>query len=94
MKLSLNTFFALAGGNAQTMGLTKPYDSSLIVYSGHNGLMDYPWKIFGEVKAKKAKKVAILACQSKYFFKPSFASTNIKPLILTKSNMAPEGYLL
>lgn len=95
LKLSLNVFFGLSGGNSKTVGFeNQEYDPSLIVFSGHNGLMDYPWKIFGGVPVKKAKKVAILACQSKLFFKPSFLSSDIKPVIVTKSNMAPEGYIL
>lgn len=89
LKLSLNSFFELAGGSAK--GKDEP---SLVIFSGHNGLMDYPWKIFGGVKVVKAKKVAILACQSKTYFKPSFSGTGVTPVIVTKTNMAPEGYIL
>lgn len=94
MKASLENFFDLATGKLKTSGLKEKYDSALVVFSGHNGLMDYPWKMLPEVSVKSAKKVAILACQSKSFFRIPFSTTDVSALVVTRSNMAPEGYLL
>ncbi|MCX8586765.1 hypothetical protein J3U16_10435 [Gilliamella sp. B3023] len=78
--------------------------ANLVVYIGHNGLMEWSWsKFFGyetswasnskeEKEKQKSRYAAVFACKSqKYFSKPLLA-TGISPLILTMQYMAPEAY--
>ncbi|MBN1500119.1 MAG: hypothetical protein JW982_08190 [Spirochaetes bacterium] len=68
-------------------------ESDLIIYSGHNGLMDFTPEtrfIFDNEK----RKAVILACYSKNYFMPYLKNTKIEPMVWTNGLLAPEGYLL
>lgn len=68
--------------------------ADLLVYVGHDGLMDFsPEKKFqGETSAKR--EVMVLACASKQYFGPGLRPTGAEPLLLTTNLMAPEAYTL
>lgn len=72
-----------AGGNA-----------GLVVYVGHNGLMDFSlW--FPPSRADDGKRdAAIFACRSKEYFLPILQKAGAFPLVWTTGNMAPEAYTL
>lgn len=62
-------------------------DADLIVYAGHNGLMDF------DVTApaiKSAKPSMVFACLSKQYFLDILG----QPLLLTTGRMAPESYAI
>ena len=71
--------------------------SPLVVYIGHNGLMDYPLADFTPVKGDGKRfpaDFAIFACQSRTFFSEIMRESGSYPLIWTRGNMAPEAYSL
>lgn len=72
----------------------------LIVYIGHNALMDY-----GGLKNKTmstprtadmnpVNDAIVLACKSEPYFRPRLEKTGATPLVLTTGLMAPEAYSL
>lgn len=73
----------VAGGGAQ-----------LVVYMGHNGLMDFsPGRIPAAADGKK-REVAVFACKSRQYFADPIKGTGAVPLMWTTHYMAPEGYVL
>lgn len=100
MKQMMGDYFAAASGalledvivddlKLQTLG-----SSNLVVFVGHNGLMDFEFerKI---VKADDDKREAImLACASRNYFSKHLKQTGATPLLWTTNLMAPEGYIL
>ncbi len=68
--------------------------AGLICYIGHNGLMDFSLDQYPEGKNKQAKKVIILSCKSKYYFKEALQKAKAYPLLWTRGLMAPEAYTL
>ncbi|MBV6354230.1 hypothetical protein, partial [Leptospira interrogans] len=65
--------------------------ADIIVWSGHNRLMD---RISPKLQSQSAKTVAVLACESEKYFDSVLRSIGAKPIVLTKTFMAPEAYLL
>lgn len=68
--------------------------ADLIVYIGHNGLMDFELNTVPSQANVKKRAVAIFACQSKKYFSAMLKKTGAEPLIWTQGNMAPEAYTL
>lgn len=70
-------------------------ESNMIVYVGHNGLMDFDLEQYPQPSADyKPKDAVILACASKHYFKEILAGLEIFPLIWTEGLCAPEAYVL
>jgi hypothetical protein len=68
------------------------YDSQkLIVYIGHNGLMDF--SIEQNFNFSERKQSIALACFSKKYFK-KFIKENTEPILFTNGLLAPEAYIL
>ena len=69
-------------------------DAQLVVFVGHNGLMDFSLRKV-PARADNAKRdVAIFACQSRAYFLDIIKAVGARPLLLTTGNMAPEAYVL
>ena len=68
--------------------------SNLIVYIGHNGLMDFKLNNYPAKSNNELREVIILACFSKRYFKGPISKTGAKPLIWTTGLMAPEAYII
>lgn len=71
--------------------------SELIVYVGHNGLMDFPLSSLPPARSvpdRTASQAAIFACRSKSYFEEPLQKSGSYPLIWTRGNMAPEAYSL
>lgn len=86
MELMLENGKVMAGGNAR-----------LVVYVGHNGLMDFPLESLPPVESAKLRAhpgAAIFACQSKDYFTDALKKSGAHPLVWTRGNMAPEAYTL
>ncbi len=79
----------------ESAGLTGTLKSDLVVFNGHNGLMDYPDldPIYYK-PSTKSKEVAVIGCVSYEYFKPYFLKAQVYPLLTTRGLMAPEGYVL
>ncbi|RFC54601.1 hypothetical protein [Brumimicrobium aurantiacum] len=67
--------------------------SDLLVYIGHNGLMDFNVQP-KFTKTTTQKDVIILGCYSKSYFKTHVRNANANPLLWTTHLMAPEAYIL
>jgi hypothetical protein len=71
------------------------YSAGLLVYIGHNGLMDFPLAALatpaGNPEAAP-RQAAVFACLSKQFFEPLLRHAGAEPYILTTGLMCPEAY--
>jgi hypothetical protein len=83
MELQVGDDNLLFGGNAD-----------LLVYIGHDGLMEFKIDRSFYAKDSKKREAIMLACVSKYYFSPYLKQTNAEPLIWTTGLMAPEAYIL
>lgn len=66
----------------------------LTAYIGHNGLMDFSIVPNLEKNTNTTRDTIILACYSQSYFYPWIAQMDVKPILWTKSLMAPEAYSL
>jgi hypothetical protein len=66
----------------------------LVVYAGHNGLMEFtlPWTPLPKHAA--SCDAMVLACFSKAYFAPRLKRLKARALLLTTGRMAPEAYTL
>ena len=69
-------------------------DSDLVVYVGHDGLMDFALPLDFSARPKSRRAAIILACASKSFFSDSLRASGAQPLLWTTGLMAPEAYTL
>jgi len=70
-------------------------DPALVVYVGHNGLMDFGLSVYPLPGSKNhPADVMILACDSKYFFCEILNHYPVYPLLWTTALCAPEAYIL
>ena len=76
----------------KTLGLAG--HANLIVYIGHDGLMDFSLDESFRNTDKRKRDVAILACYSKRFFSPHLRSANVNPILWTTHLMCPEAYTI
>ena len=78
--------------------INKPDGSGLVVFVGHNGLMDTfvpaPLPLSGQPKYGKNKDAMILACFSDRYFTPTLNNLGARPALMTQGLMAPEAYSL
>ena len=70
-----------AGGNA-----------GLIVYIGHNGLMDFSLSDLPVGEAGAGRPVAVFACMSEQYFTESLRKAGATPVMMTTNFMCPEAY--
>lgn len=105
IKRALTDFFRTASGidvhagepKACTVGgviWCPPDDSDLVVYVGHDGLMDFPLPLEFPNHTGVNRWAIMLACASKSFFKDLLRKTGAQPLLWTTGLMAPEAYTL
>ncbi|MGB0432534.1 MAG: hypothetical protein ACPGLV_18805, partial [Bacteroidia bacterium] len=66
-------------------------NSDLVIYCGHDGLMDFNVNVDYKENTKKVDCM-ILACYSKEYFKNDIKSAGANPLLWTTHLMAPEAY--
>ena len=73
----------------------EPGGADMIVYVGHNGLMDFPTpKVSPAANKMKKPRAIILACKSREYFAPLLKKSAARPLLMTTGFMAPEAYTL
>ncbi len=68
--------------------------ADLIVYVGHDGLMDFNLEKYPAGKKSSGKEAIVLACMSKSFFSEGIKASGAKGILLTTGLMAPEAYTL
>lgn len=78
-----NDFVVPAGGGAD-----------LLVYVGHNGLMDFAVDRLPTACDAKKRDVAVFACASKQYFTSLVKGVGAHPLVMTTNLMSPEAYSL
>jgi hypothetical protein len=71
-----------------------PGGADLVVYVGHEGLMDFTLPQLPRKKDGRARAAIVLACISKSYFAEPLRVTGATPLLWTTSLMAPEAYTL
>jgi hypothetical protein len=72
-----------------------PDKTDLVVYVGHEGLMDFSLPALPHRKNEQREREAIvLACISKSYFAEPLRAAGATPLLWTTSLMAPEAYTL
>ncbi|HPC94575.1 MAG TPA: hypothetical protein PLU87_06520 [Sedimentisphaerales bacterium] len=77
---------------ADSLGLHGAAD--LVVYVGHNGLMDFIVAQPQREPDAGTRQAIILACKSKPYFGPRLAELQCRSVLLTTGFMAPEAYTL
>ena len=68
--------------------------AELVVYMGHDVLMDIKIPPAPKPQDKRRRQTIILACASKQYFTKVLAPTGAAPLLWTTNLMAPEAYIL
>ena len=66
----------------------------LVVYVGHDGLMDFTLEKNFQGEAAGVREAIVLACASKSYFGPTLRATRARPILWTTGLMAPEAYTL
>lgn len=68
--------------------------ADLIVFVGHNGLMDFDLPSYPTQKDSKRRGAIILCCASKSYFSAPLRRAGADPILWTNGLMAPEAYVL
>ena len=85
---------AAAGGVIAGAVFQVPPVADLVVYVGHDGLMDFPLTVDFAGHSDANRPAIILACASKSFFRDLLRASGASPLLWTTGLMAPEAYTL
>ena len=99
MRDCLNDFFAsLAGGKKGEVNVGESVagiygNADLLLFNGHNGLMDFAEFPISENVDGRQRDAAVIACASKPYFNPRFLRLKAYPLLMTTNLMAPEAYV-
>lgn len=100
MRETIDDFFGAASGKQieniyiederfQILG-----SSDLIVFVGHNGLMDFKLESDPKKQDDDKRETIVLACASWNYFSKHLKHTGAEPLLWTSNLMAPEAYTL
>jgi hypothetical protein len=96
IKNALDDLFALLAGrsieNERELVIMLNGGASLIVYVGHNGLMDIEFKSLPSGRSKK--EAIVLCCKSQSYFESILAGYGAKPVLLTTQLMYPGAIIL
>jgi hypothetical protein len=102
IKNTLDDFFTLLAGRQieneeeQIPLLNKKIragsNASLIVYLGHNGLMDINFDPLPN--GRSGKQALVLCCKSQQYFQPILDKYGVKPILLTTQLMYPGAMIL
>ncbi|MBX7095357.1 MAG: hypothetical protein K1X56_11585 [Flavobacteriales bacterium] len=100
MKDCLRQFtYALAGKKKDSVNIPNlgtiqlGSDADLLIFSGHNGLMDDTLHI-PEPIDNKEREAMVIACYSDSYFQPLLKKLKTYPLITTSGLLAPEAYVM
>jgi hypothetical protein len=99
MKQSLHHYFAsLAGERHDSISVDRKTlqiasNADLLIFNGHDGLMDDTVKIYKNVDGKP-RDAMMIACYSGRFFQKHLEHCGGYPLITTTGLLAPEAYVM
>lgn len=99
MKECLHDFFRSLGGwknetdTVSGKNLSLYSGADLLVFNGHDGLMDDTVKMYYSKDSVEREAVSI-SCYSKHFFNPYYENCGAYPLTGTSGLLAPEAYVL
>jgi len=103
IRRAVSDFLSAAGGaktssvsfTSEETTVTLPIlgGADMLVYAGHNGLMDFTLPTCNTARDGE-RQVVILACYSKTYFKDHVAAAGAAPLLWTTGLMAPEAYTI
>lgn len=82
---ALEDFLHAAAGRSQ---------ADLVVWAGHDVLMDQAAPTLQVPAGASPRPTAVLACSSEAYFGPVLRALGSTPVVLTRTFMAPEAYLL
>jgi hypothetical protein len=82
-----------SGGGA-LVNLPAHGGANLLVYIGHDGLMDFQIPRYPNQKDAGHRETIVLACASRQFFADGIKASGAYPLLWTTNLMAPEAYTL
>jgi hypothetical protein len=82
------------GDGAQRERLHVGGAADLVVYIGHDGLMDFGLTKYPQAADDRKREAIILSCLSKSFFERPLRRAGAEPLLWTNDLMAPEAYTL
>jgi hypothetical protein len=85
---------AASGGVISGVGFQVPPVADLVVYVGHDGLMDFPLNVDFSGGSGPSRLAIVLACASQSYFRDLLRSSGATPLLWTTDLMAPEAYTL
>jgi len=80
--------------DSQNVTLDIGGTADLVVYVGHNGLMDFQLKTPPQKSNDDNRDVIILACMSKSYFLKPLRKAGANPILWTTGLMSPEAYTL
>jgi hypothetical protein len=83
-----------ARNGSSTWTLNAKGGANLVVYVGHDGLMDFQLSSFPASESQTQRQAIVLACASKSFFAAPLRASGAYPLLWTTGLMAPEAYTL
>jgi hypothetical protein len=83
----------LSSGDS-TITLNTAGSANLVVYVGHDGLMDFALSGTPRKRDEREREAIVLACASKHYFSSALKVTGASPLLWTTNLMAPEAYVL
>jgi hypothetical protein len=98
---AIDDFFLIAAGQQSEITQIEldkekvwqlPTETNLVVYVGHDGLMDFRLESIYASKDAGKREAIILACASKAYFSSGLRATGAQPLLWTTGLMAPEAY--
>lgn len=89
-------FYAASGGASGTRSSPSSVTESadVVVYVGHDGLMDFRLPLAVSKHAEVPRNAIILACASRQYFHELLSASGAYPLLWTTGLMAPEAYTL
>jgi len=101
----LDFFDSASGAGADTVAVPDPAagnlanvpahgGANLLVYIGHDGLMDFQLTRYPGQRNLSHRDVIVLACASKQYFADGVRAGGAYPLLWTTNLMAPEAYTL
>jgi hypothetical protein len=100
IKETLAAFLEAASGRREehlrlgSLSVSAGGAAHLVVFLGHNGLMDFGAPSFRAGLGDPPRSVAVLACASKPYFEVLLRRTGAEAALLTTGLMAPEAYRL
>ncbi|MCU0437631.1 MAG: hypothetical protein MUC49_06920 [Raineya sp.] len=99
LKCTKDLLYSCSGQKKDTISIKNKTlgiygNAKMVVYIGHNGLMDFTLKDkFGNID-KKSRDCIVLACNSKAYFKDYFKTLKTNVFLWTTGLMCPEAYSL